>query len=95
MGCIMNLQDVITRRASLTYIQELSLIECLTYKCAAKRKDLLKQVVKNKFYSAFNGKSFAKQFILTDLECSFRPKSELDRSKELELIRKELLKCLL
>lgn len=91
----MNLQDIITRRAPLTYIQELSLIECLTYKCKPERKELLKQVVKNKFYSAFNGKSFAKQFILTDLECSFRPKVDNQRSKELETIRKELLKCLL
>lgn len=90
----MNLQDVISRRAALTYIQELSLIECLTYKCKAERKELLKQVVKNKFYSAFNGKSFAKQFILTDLDCFFVPKVASERSKELEIIRKELLKCL-
>lgn len=60
----MNLQQLIDNRDSLNQLQLTALTDMLGYKQSKQSKVALKAAIKNRFYSIFDGNSFAKKFEL-------------------------------
>lgn len=82
----MTIKEIIKNRKSLSFNQELKLIDILAYKCGKETKEQIKQLIRNKFYSSFQGKSFAEDFNITGVDVTY------SGSKSMAEIRKELLK---
>jgi hypothetical protein len=86
----MNIQELINKRKSLSYAQETSLIDLLTYRCGSKTKEKMKEVIRNKFYSSFDKKEFSKYLEIGSVEVSWFPPKAVNIT--INEVRKELLK---
>lgn len=85
----MNVFEFTKQKRSLSYAQELSLIELLSFHCSKETKVKIKETIRNRFYSSFGDKDYAKDFMVLDSEIVFRPRS---KDTNIQDIRKELLK---
>lgn len=82
----MNLQEFINRRFFLNQEQEESLINLLTFGVREGTKRRIKIILKNQFYSKFDGNTYSKYFIIHDSYVDYIGKKE-----DINLIRRQLL----
>lgn len=59
-----SIQELIDKRQSLNYPQETSLITLLIFHQRKEFKTKAKQVIKNSFYSFFDGESYSKDLVV-------------------------------
>ncbi len=83
----MNLQEFINIKKFLTESQEESLHTLLSSGCSQGTQREIKNVLRYQFYSKFDGKWFAKHFLV----CEDWIKFTGNKNKEISKIRKELL----
>lgn len=86
-----SIEQLINSRKLLSNEQLLSLHDLLTYQQRSEVKIKVKSLLFNKFFTAFEGKSFTRQFIVEGNSVSFKPIVPANRKKELQTIRNYIL----
>ena len=87
----MNLEQFINSRKLTNNLQLASLIDLLGYNQSRSTKVSIESLLKNKFYTIFDGKAFSRQFIVHDTFVEFKPIRPQDNLKELKAIRDYIL----
>lgn len=82
----MNFQQLIDQRKSLDFSQEQELIQIVSHKLIKDKREKVKNLIKTKFYTIFDGHRFATRFYIY----SGRVEHGLSET-ELKEFRKELL----
>ena len=87
----MNLQQIINSKVYLTYEQETSLESLLTFKQREHIRREIKNRLKYKFYTIFDGNEVSKQIVWENGMFSVTAKDNLASNKQLNKIREVIL----